>query len=202
MTKQVHYHAIPAVLRGTSRGFPSKFVPTQIGKQVEEGCFKRISLVFTDKELTIEQLIEKKDALAKEYVNHIELAEALIEAEKNSRQPAPKVALSALDAEFEKFLTGDFMGFVAYVKANTAVVKQLRTFTNGKVESIQKGAITIKRDNNGSLVTMLYPLSTKLKVGDSVFVRDDGQKPIPTVQAIWVNVKDHFIRADQLKQFF
>lgn len=205
MSKLKHHHAIPATLRGNSRGIPPTILDTEFGR-IEEGCRERILTVFSDSEASDAELEKKLIALGDEYEAHLKLAQATVDATINSRKakvkPAQPQAQTLLDAQFEKFLKGSFVEFAAFVSQTPNAIKQLRCYSNGKVISIEPGLVRIKRDTNQSTLTLIYPLSTKLKVGDNVFVRDNGAKPIPTVQAVWVNVKDHAVRGDELKQFF
>jgi hypothetical protein len=196
-----HYHAIPAVLRGNSYGNKPTIITTEHG-DIEEGCLKRITSVFSDIEKTEEELEAMLETLVNEYLAHTKLASAAIEAVKASRlKPAP-AQQSSLDSVFEKFLQGDLVGLHLYIQANPKERAKLRTYTNGKVEDISpSGTVRIKRDNNQSRVTMFYSLPTKLKVGDLVFIRDTGGSGVPTAQAVWVNVKNHAVRGDELKQF-
>jgi len=204
MSKLKHYHAIPAILRGYNMGRAPILIDTPHGK-IEEGCFNRITTVFSDPDTSIEELNRKKDALGQEYVAHMLLAEEAINKAKEARRPPAlppaKTAFTQLDAAFEKFLAGDRkeLQVLAQDGANKA---RLRHYINAKVVSVSPGEIVIKRDNDGGMVTLDYNLKTKIKVGDHVFLRDDGKKPVPEVQAVWVNVKDAAIRAGLLRQFF
>lgn len=197
-----HYHAIPAVLRGNSYGNKPTIITTEYG-DIEEGCLKRIVSVFSDDEKEVDELEAMLATLVSEYESHLKLAEATVEAVKASRtKPAVAAKVDELDAVFDEFLKGDFIKLAAYIKGNAQSIKKLRCYTHGKVAEVAPGQLTMVRDNDKSYRTLAYPLSTKLKVGDHIFLRDDGAKPIPTVMAVWVNVKDAPLRAGQLKQFF
>lgn len=197
-----HYHAIPAVLRGNSYGNKPTIISTEFG-EIEEGCLKRIVSVFSDDEKEVGDLETMLGTLMNEYDAHLKLAAATVEAVKESRtKPVATAKIEQIDAVFDEFLKGDFIKLASYIKGNAQSIKKLRCYTHGKVAEVAPGQITMVRDNDKSYRTLAYPLSTKVKVGDHIFIRDDGVKPIPTIMAVWVNVKDAPLRAGQLKQFF
>jgi hypothetical protein len=206
MTKK-HFHAIPAALRGSNHSTDKKvFVKTPHG-EIEEGCHSRITTVFSDLETTPEDLVALRDALAKEYVAHIQLVDEVIERTVGERQAADKKSKAApatdeVEAKFDAFMKGDYMGLRTYVAANKAAIAKLRYYNNGVVVHIQDGMVTVKRDNAPSTISLLYPLSTKLKLGDHVFIRDNGAKLSATALRVWVNVKDAALRGSQLRELF
>ena len=187
-----HHHAIPAALRG-QQGRPIIWVETPYGK-VEEGCFHRINTVFSNTEVDRGQLEELLLNLATEYETHVKLAEGVL-----AGMEVPTG--DALTEAFDQFLKGDIIVLNRYFKEHPKEAKLIRSFTHGVVEAVGNGVIRLKRDNNGSRVTMSYGLKTKLSPGDHVFVRDDGAKGVPEVLAVWVGVKEASIRAEELKQF-